>query len=389
MLNRRDAGTQRFKAKLATNLTNCTNFGSFLFSCNSCNSWLRYLPFLAILFVVSCGSKPTDVRAVMPGDAQVYLEANDVGKALRAVTEHEAFRKAAKTSPDLSVLDGVKLAIAVTGFKKEDEQADDEQVVGKVIPQFVAAAETNAWNYQAIGFTENKLGEFVNDIYGGGVQLERFPRHEGDYFIWTAQDGRKAYGLVIGSLVFFGNDESALEKCIAVRKGEGDSFAAVGKLPAGEHLASGYVSPEGIGQISNIAAIQLAIGSGEEEESRRFIAAVLPEIIRNSIKEVTWTASKTETGITDRHLLTLEPGNRAYVERDNVTHRRRVRGTRGVSAGQCGVGEPLQSKRPADSVAERSGSSAKADRPDAWPVDRDVRGQPFRAVCGRGVGSVL
>ena len=262
---------------------------------------------LWLIFLTSCGSKPTDVRAVMPGDAQVYLETKDVAKGLRAVTEHEAFRKTAKTTPDLSALDGVNLAIAVTGFKREDESAGEEQVVGKVIPQFVAAAETNAWNYQAIGFTENKLGEFINDIYGGGVQLERFPRHEGDYFVWTAQDGRKAFGLVIGSLVFFGNDESALEKCVAVRKGEGDSFAKVGKLPAGDHLASGYVSPEGVGQISNIAAVQLAIGSGEEEESRRFIAAVLPEVVRNSIKEVTWTASKTETGMIDRHLLTLNP----------------------------------------------------------------------------------
>jgi hypothetical protein len=271
--------------------------------------FLSCLCILAVTLLVftSCGSKPTDVRTVMPGDAQVYLESQDVGKALRAVTEHEAFRKTAKTTPDLSALDGVRLAIAVTGFKKEDEQAGEQHVVGKVIPQFVAAAETNAWNYQAIGFTENKLGEFINDIYGGGVQLERFPRHEGDYFVWTAQDGRKAYGLVIGSLVFFGNDESAIEKCVAVRKGEGDSFAKVGKLPAGDHLASGYVSPEGVGQISNIAAVQLAIGSGEEEESRRFIAAVLPEIVRNSISEVTWTASKTETGMVDRHLLTLNP----------------------------------------------------------------------------------
>ena len=282
-------------------------FGSW-FSNRLTRFWLLSVLICVHLWLIaSCSSKPTDVRAVMPGDAQVYLESNDVGKALRAVTEHEAFKKTAKTVPDLSALDGVRLAIAVTGFKREDEQAGDEQVVGKVIPQFVAAAETNAWNYQAIGFTENKLGEFINDIYGGGVQLERFPRHEGDYFVWTAQDGRKAYGLVIGSLVFFGNDESAIEKCVAVRKGEGDSFAKSGKLPAGDHLASGYVSQEGVGQISNIAAVQLAIGSGEEEESRRFIAAVLPEIVRNSVKEVTWMASKTETGVIDRHLLTMNP----------------------------------------------------------------------------------
>ena len=263
--------------------------------------------FAVILSCISCSTKPTDVRTVIPADSLVYLETNDLGKAIQAVVETDAFRGAAKTQPDLSALNGIRMAIAVTGFETKEIPTGDGPTELNLQPHFVAVAETNAWNYQAIGFTENKLGEFINEIYGGGVELERFPRHEGDYFVWTAQDGRKAYGLVIGSVIFFGNDESAIEKCVAVRKGEAESIAKNEKLPSGDLLASGYVSPEGAGQIANLAAVQVAIGAGEEEEVRGFIARVLPEILRNTIKEATWTSRKTEQGIEDEYLITTEP----------------------------------------------------------------------------------
>jgi hypothetical protein len=260
---------------------------------------LRLCVSAVIFLLTSCSSTPTDVRTVIPGDALVYLETQDLGKALHAVTDNDAFRAAAKSQPDFSALNGIRVGVAVTGFESKDIPAADGASELNIQPRFVAVAETNAWNYQAIKFAENKLGEFVNDIYGGGVELERFPRFDGDYFIWTAQDGRKAYGLVIGSLIFFGNDESAIEKCVSVRKGEGESLAKSGRLPSGDYLATGYVSTDGVAQIANIASIQFAVGAGEEDEVRGFIARVLPEILRKSITEVTWTASRNEQGIAD------------------------------------------------------------------------------------------
>lgn len=262
---------------------------------------------VTLLLAISCSSPPTDVRTVVPGDALVYLETQNLGRALQAVTDNDAFRAAAKTQPDFSVLDGIKVGVAVTGFETKDIPTADGPNVLDIQPRFVAVAETNAWNYQAIKFAENKLGEFVNDIYGGGVELERFPRFDGDYFIWTANDGRKAYGLVIGSVIFFGNDETAIEKCVAVRKGETDSIAKNGKLPSGEYLATGYVSTDGVAQIANIASIQFAVGAGEEEEVRGFIARVLPEILRKSVTEASWTARKTEQGIEDAYTFTTDP----------------------------------------------------------------------------------
>ena len=139
------------------------------------------------------------------------------------------------------------------------------------------------------------------------MELQTSQKFDGKYMVWSGQDGRKAYGLVIGSLILFGNDESAIEKCIAVRGGQAPSIADNPKLPPQDSLAAGYVAPDGVAQIANIAALQLAIGAGEEEEVRGFIAKVLPEIIRKSITEATWTARRTEQGIEDRYTFTTSP----------------------------------------------------------------------------------
>lgn len=252
----------------------------------------------------SCGSKPTDLRTVIPADALVYLETNDLGKAVSAITENKSFQRLAKTKPDTSALKGMKLAVAVTGFQTTEQAVTEENSVLNFQPRFVAVAETNGWNYQALSFTENKLGEFINETYGGEVVLETSDKHDGKYFVWTSQDSRKAYALVRGSLIFFGNDEWAIEKCLSVTRGEAENIARNPKISSlyADLLASGYISPDGVAQIANIAGVSLAMRASEEGEVKSFIARVLPEILRKSITEMTWTARKTEQGIEDLYV---------------------------------------------------------------------------------------
>lgn len=296
---RRDAETRR-KWELSI-------FRFFTFRCQ-----LSILNSLALCLCVSvvnlsCGSKPTDLRTVIPADALVYLETNDLGRALRAVTENEAFRAVAKTEPDLSALNGMKLSVAVTGFQTTEQAVTEENSILSFKPRFVAVAETNAWNYQALSFTENKLGEFINETYGGEVVLETSDKHSGKYFVWTAKDGRKAYALVRGSLIFFGNDESAINKCLAVTRGEADSISKNPKITAlpAESLASGNVSTDGVAQIANIVGVKFANEAGEAPEVQTAIARILPQLLRNSIKEVSWTATLTDQGIEDKYVISM------------------------------------------------------------------------------------
>ena len=301
---RRDAETQRVFGRVADQ----SNVSKRRHALVRTFFWisLRLCVSAVIAASLSCGSKPTDPRTVVPGDALVYLESKDLAKTLHAIIDNPKFQTAAKSKPNLDVLNGVKISIAVTGFETSEQSVTEENAVLKFQPRFVAVVETNAWGWQATKFIENQLGEFVNDVYGGEVEMEMTPRNEGKFYVWTAQDGRKAFALQQDSLVFFGNDETAIERCQAVKRGEADSIAKSPRVTDDDRLAFGYVSSEGIGQIANIAGVSLAMGASEEEEVKSFVAGVLPEILRNSVKDLTWAASLTDKGIEDKLTVTLD-----------------------------------------------------------------------------------
>ncbi|MEP6848804.1 MAG: hypothetical protein ABI999_08095 [Acidobacteriota bacterium] len=270
-------------------------------------------PIIASLCVAaifsSCSSKPTDLRRLAPADALVYLETNDLAAAVQPVIDNEAFGKAAKSKPDLSALRGVQMAVVVTGFETQEEKVDEENSVGRVQPHFAAIVDTHGWGWQTRSFAENQLGEFINTSYGGGINLDTAPKDGGVSYVWTAEDGRKAFAFVEGSLIFFGNDQSAIDKCLAVKRGEADAIAKNPKLPQADPgvLADGYISPDGVAQISNLAGISLAMGTGEDAQVKSFIAGALPGLLRSSISDATWTATKTEQGIEDKWLVSTAP----------------------------------------------------------------------------------
>jgi hypothetical protein len=267
------------------------------------------LCFCAFAVNLSCSSPPTDLRAFVPAETLVYLETGNLAATLDALTENKAFESLAKNKPDFSALKNMQLAVAVTGFKTSEQQVTNENAVLDFKPLFVAVADTHVWNWQAVGFTENKLGEFVNETYGGEVALETVDKNGGKSFVWTATDGRKVFAFVERSRIFFGNDETAIEKCLSAARGEIESLAKSGKNFAApkDALAAGYASSEGIAQIANVAGVQTAIEATDESEARGFIARVFPALVRNSVREIVWTATKTTNGIEDKYIVATAP----------------------------------------------------------------------------------
>jgi hypothetical protein len=271
---------------------------------------------LWLIFLFSCSSPPTDLRTFAPAETLVYLETRDLGRALQALTDNKAFQDAAQNKPDFSALEGIQAAIAVTGFEASEKKVTEESAVLDFKPRFVAIADTHAWNWQTLRLTEEKLGNFVNETYGGEVNLEAIDKSGGKFFTWTAQDGRKVFAFVAGSRIFFSNDAGGIEKCLAVSRGEAESLAKSGKnFERSENaLAVGFVSSDGVAQISNFAGISTALEATEDDEGRSFIARVLPQILRGSVKEILWTANRTEQGIEDKYSVYLTPETASVVK---------------------------------------------------------------------------
>lgn len=254
------------------------------------------------LLLCSCSSNPVDLRTLVPAETLVYLETNDLAAALQPMVVSNAFKQAAKTNPDLSSVKGVSVAVAITGFETSEEKLTEEDSVGRVQPRFVAIADTKAWNSTAVAFAERGIGAFVEDVYRTEPTLEKTEKYGGKYFRWSAKDGRKAFALVIDSLIYFSNDESAIDKCLAVKRGEADSIAKTAKLPPRlrDSLASGYISTDGVAQIAALAGMSVAAQSSDDEEVQSAVAGLLPRLIRGTVTDIAWNAAPSQQGYEDK-----------------------------------------------------------------------------------------
>ncbi len=270
--------------------------------------------FLSILFFIFAYRTPqtVDLRGFAPNDALAFFEIDDLSKTFDALTENKTFQELAKSRKDFSALKNVQIAVVVTGFETSEKQITDEDSILNFQPHFVAVAETHAWEFQARSLVENQINSFVEEYYGGDAKLETSDKNGGKNYVWTANDGRKAFAFVEKSIIYFGNAETAIEKCLAAKRGETETLLKNENLQRAlsskseNNLAFGYISPEGTAQIANLTGVSTAIETTENEEERSFIARVLPQILRNTTKEIVWTAQKNERGIEDKILVSLK-----------------------------------------------------------------------------------
>ncbi|MGI8639313.1 MAG: hypothetical protein ACR2MG_05100 [Pyrinomonadaceae bacterium] len=273
-----------------------------------------FILFFSIIlsFTSACRSpQKIDLRGFAPNDAIVYLETDDLSKILNALTENKSFQELNKNKIDFSTLKNVQVAAVVTGFETSEKQVTDENSILNFQPHFVAIAETHAWQWQTLSLVENQINDFIRETYGDDAKLEASDKNDGKWFVWTAKDGRKVFAFVQNSRIYFGNDDTAIEKCLAVRRGEIESLLKNENLSRAflskpeNNLAFGYISPEGVAQIANLAGVSVAVEATESGDGRSFIARVLPQILRNTTKEIVWTAQKTEQGIEDKFFVSL------------------------------------------------------------------------------------
>ncbi|HUF03825.1 MAG TPA: hypothetical protein VMM38_06575 [Aridibacter sp.] len=258
---------------------------------------------LAALVFVSCGTGPTGLRSLAPVDTAVYLETPDLGALLGKLAGSPAIGSGERKF-DASRLNGMEVAVAMTGFEASESAVTDSEAVLNFQPQFTLIAETHAWSWQMESLVTGILGEFVNSNYGAGTKFEKSEREGQQWYIWTAADGRKAFAAVAGSQVFFGNNEAGVESCLAVKAGKQQSLLDNDRLSrqyeaAAGKLAFGYVSEEGVGKLSEFAGISMAIERSEEAGERSVISSVFPQLIRNSVREIVWTARAESDGIED------------------------------------------------------------------------------------------
>jgi hypothetical protein len=263
---------------------------------------------VSVVSFSSCRTQSkTDMRSLAPVETLVYLETGDLGETLGALTENQAWKSGAAGKPDFSQLKNIQVAVAVTGFETSEKQLTNESSILNFKPHFVLIGDTHAWKPTAVSIVENQIGKFARETYGDDVKLEISEKRDAKFFVWTSADGRKLFSAVSKSLIYVGNDETAIDKCLDVQRGEAENLLknenlARARERAGDEkwLSFGYISPEGVAQISNLAGVSVAVESSETDIVRSFIAKILPGVLQKTVKEVIWTARKSGEAIEDR-----------------------------------------------------------------------------------------
>ncbi len=268
---------------------------------------------ISTLFAACQIPPPADLRVFAPNDAIAYFEINNLAKTLDALTENKTFQENAKSKKNFSALENIQIAIIVTGFETSEKQITEENFILNLQPHFVVVAETHGWEFQTLALVNNQINAFVRERYGGDTTLETSDKNGGREFVWTAKDGRKAFAFVQKSRIYFSSDEAAIEKCLAAGRGETENLTKNESLSRAysskpeNNLAFGYISPAGITQIANLTGISTAIETTDNGDERSFIARVLPQILKNTTKEIVWTMGKNERGVEDLFSVSLQP----------------------------------------------------------------------------------
>lgn len=260
---------------------------------------------VATLFSLSCGDAPTGLRSMAPRDSVIYIETPDMGRLLRTLAENSGAARDTE-SLDPSILDGVELAVAVTGFSSSELQVTDAESVLNFKPQFTLIADTHAWSWQVKPIVEGSIGKFVISNYGPGTKVETGVRDGFERYTWTAPDDRKAFAAVKGTLVFFSNTEDNIDSALAVSERKEESLLRNERLSiqysnAAGKLAFGFVTKEGVKQLSQFAGISTAIESTEElaPGEQGAVAGILSQVIGNGVEEMVWTSREDSGEIED------------------------------------------------------------------------------------------
>lgn len=252
----------------------------------------------------------------VPQDSLVYLESNSLPEVLRGVTSTSAWRTLAPAagvndnsmklgwltsfakwtgigSAESVIFSRAQVAVAVLGIDAKEESGGALQIS----PRLVIVVETHTDESRVQKAVANFVGDFARKNYGD-PKFERTERGGVPFLIWTAPvGGKKIVAAIFDSVAYVGNDDAAVQSCLAVRRGERASLANDLELAsmrkrvrADGALAFGYIPRGGAPKLAQIAALVLAGQSAAGAKEQSALAAVVPQLAARLLGGAAWSA---------------------------------------------------------------------------------------------------
>lgn len=302
---------------------------------------LIFLALLLILAIWIWWNRPQKVNMAgyVPADSLIYLEANDLPDIASGVISTDAWKALAPAAgiksslgnlswlsrfaswtgigpADAVVLARAQVAVTVLGLDAAD--AGDTL---KIKPRYALVVETHTGESRARSAVEKRVGDFARRAYGE-PRVEQKELDGAKFTTWIAPDGeRRIVSAVMGSLAVIGNDEAAVQACLAVRRNERPSLVGNPQVEemrrrvgGNDALAFGYVSPDGAAKLLEMAATIYAAQISSDPRAQSAAASMLPPLAKKILGSAGWSARLSAGVIEDRYFLGLQNGVAANLQ---------------------------------------------------------------------------
>lgn len=288
---------------------------------------------LALAWVWWNQPRAADMRAYVPADTLVYIEANKLTDISTAISSTDAWwslapaaglrsnigelshwqRLAAWTGigPAESVVIGrAQVAVSVSGFATSSETEETFNIK----PLFAVVIETHSSESRTRALVLKHVGEFARKIYG--TEQKSTKQSDGIELIEWSAPGSEKYivASIEASLAVVGNDEAAVKACVAAKRGQRPSLASNAEVEemrrrvnGADALAFGYVSPDGASTILEIAA-KAYLGLLTDPRAQSGAGSLFAQLRNKFIAGVGWSSRVVGGKVEDRYFFKLQDG---------------------------------------------------------------------------------
>lgn len=277
------------------------------------------------------------MSAYVPADALLYLEVNNLPQVVNGLTKTDGWNALAGPAgiksgigsvgwfgrlaswtgigaADTIVYSRMQIAATVLGIGA----ADGGETLN-VKPRVALVVETHSSASRTLATIEKNVGNFALRAYEN-PRIEKKEVDGARWIIWSSSSSeRRIIAAMQGSVAIIGNDEKAVQACLAVRRGERPSLSgnleleeARLRVPYNGTLAFGFMSSQGATVLSELVAA-IYVGQLTEEAQEQSIAAnLVPQVAKKILGSVGWSTRLADGGIEDAYFISVknDAGNR-------------------------------------------------------------------------------
>ena len=273
-------------------------------------------------------SYPTqvDMASYVPSESLLYLEVNNLPQIATGIVHTDASKALSAGSELKSNLFHVtwigRLA-RWTGIGTAEEvilarsqfamvilalDAREDQPTLRIRPAAALVIETHTSQKRMRPAIEKQIEQLARRVYTQS-SIKRKTIDGMEFVEWVSQpDGRSIVATFLDSVAIVGNDELAVQACVAVRRGTRASLASNKDLAAmrarlrGDSAAAfGYVSSDGLGRLLAFAAPLYVDRISTSSEAQRILASLTGKLLQSA----GWAANFEGGGVEDRYFVSL------------------------------------------------------------------------------------